>query len=93
MFLADTGGKIAGLLMRKKLKTFKAMLDPNAVGGTPFLGISAPVIKAHGASHALAMKNAIRQAMDFAESGMIQQIRTQVDVMKLPREGKVGADG
>ena len=49
-------------------------MDYKEYGGAPLLGISKPVIKAHGSSDAKAFKNAIRQACIFAESGMIQKI-------------------
>ena len=63
----------------------EAMLDPSEVGGTAFLGISKPVIKAHGSSDAKAIRSAIRQARDFAESGFIQAIEENIDCMKLEK--------
>ena len=51
------------------LGQFKKLLDAGEVGGTALIGISKPVIKAHGSSDARAMKNAIRQAIHFAGSG------------------------
>ena len=86
MFMSGLSGKLAALLMRKKLKAFKALLDPNQIGGTPFLGISAPVIKAHGSSNAEAIKNAIRQAETFARSGMIADIEEHIDLMRIKKE-------
>ena len=44
------------------------MLDYREIGGTQFLGIKKPVIKAHGSSDALAFRNAVKQAMDAASS-------------------------
>jgi len=44
------------------------MMDYREIGGTQFLGIKKPVIKAHGSSDALAFRNAVKQAMDAAES-------------------------
>ena len=52
----------------------KKRLDPNEVGGAPILGIAKPVIKAHGSSNAKAFKNAIGQAISYAQSGAIDQI-------------------
>ncbi|MBQ8900182.1 MAG: polysaccharide deacetylase family protein, partial [Akkermansia sp.] len=40
--------KIAALLVMPGLNAFKAMLDPNKVGGTAFIGVSKPVLKAYG---------------------------------------------
>ena len=46
------------------------------------LGISKPVIKAHGSSNAKAIKNAIRQARDFAQSDLTGEIQRAVEAMK-----------
>ena len=47
------------------------------------LGISRPVIKAHGSSDDRAVFNAIRQAMLFADSGIIDEITNNMDYMRL----------
>lgn len=52
-------------------------------GGTPFLGISKPVIKAHGGSDATAIKNAVLRAKEYAESGFIQEIEANIDYMRV----------
>ena len=71
------------------LRQLKAMMDPNEIGGTALLGISKPVIKAHGSSEAGAIVNAIRQAADFAESGFIQTIEQNIGSMQMePSEVK-----
>ena len=44
--------KLAALVVMPGLNEFRAMMDPNKVGGTAFIGISKPVIKAHGSSNA-----------------------------------------
>ena len=64
MFKKSILSKLAAALVMKDIKAFKKMLDYREIGGTPFLGIRKPVIKAHGSSDALAFRNAIRQAMD-----------------------------
>lgn len=84
MFLSSAGTKAAALLMKKQMAAFKAMLDPSEVGGTPFLGITKPVIKAHGGSDARAIQNAVRQAEVFAKSGFIAEVEANIDAMKLP---------
>ena len=53
------------------------------LGGTALVGISKPVIKAHGSSNAYAIQNAVRQARDFASSGMIESITQNIDLMRL----------
>ena len=74
---------LAGLMIKGEVGSLKAQLDPNAVGGTAMLGISRPVIKAHGSSKAEAFCNAIHQAMVFAESGIIQSITENIEYMRL----------
>lgn len=74
IFYSDTLAKISGLLIKRKINDVKAVFDPNEHGGAPILGISKPVIKAHGSSNAKAVKNAIRQAIAYADSGVIYSI-------------------
>ena len=64
MFKKSILSKLAAALVMKDIKAFKKMLDYREIGGTPFLGIRKPVIKAHGSSDALAFRNAVRQAME-----------------------------
>ena len=64
MFKKSILSKLAAALVMGDIKAFKKMLDYREIGGTPFLGIRKPVIKAHGSSDALAFCNAIRQAMN-----------------------------
>ena len=47
------------------------------------VGISKPVIKAHGSSNGYAIYNAIRQARDTAQSGLIADIEANIDHMRL----------
>ena len=78
--------KLAAAMVMPGLRAFKAQLDPNKVGGTAFIGISKPVIKAHGSSNAEAIDNAIGQARQVAESGIIGQIQENVHLMQLQAE-------
>lgn len=75
---------IAAALIKKDVYALKDKMDPNKVGGTALLGISKPVIKAHGSSEASAFLSAIRQAGIFAESGFITEIEDNIETMRLP---------
>ena len=66
--------KIAYLILKKHLKALKKKADYNEVGGAVVLGVSKPVIKAHGSSKAKSFKNAIGQAITLQQSGTIQEI-------------------
>ena len=74
VFYATPATKLAALTMKKQLGELKKAMDPSEHGGAPILGISKPVIKAHGSSNAKAFKNAIRQAIDFADSEAIYDL-------------------
>ncbi len=60
--------KIGYLFCKKGVDEVMSMLDYRTIGGTQFLGIRKPVIKAHGSSDALAFRNAVRQAMEAAKA-------------------------
>ena len=75
--------KLAALVVLSGLNGFKAQLDPNKVGGTAFIGVSKPVIKAHGSSNAEAIENAVGQAVEFAKSGTIEAIMENVALMQI----------
>lgn len=58
-------------------------MDVNEVGGTALVGISKPVIKAHGSSNAASIFAAVRQAVAFVQSGLIEDITENIEYMKL----------
>ncbi len=66
--------KVSALTMKDKIKDMKHRFDASEHGGAPLLGISRPVIKAHGSSDANAIKNAVRQAISFVEGGINDDI-------------------
>ena len=86
MFKKNLLTKLAALAVMPGLRDFKAQLDPNKVGGTAFIGISKPVIKAHGASNAEAIENAVGQAKQFAQSGLVADIEANIDLMRVEKE-------
>ena len=84
MFTRSLKTKLAALMVKDGIRDFKKLMDSGEVGGTALVGISRPVIKAHGSSDGFAMKNAIRQAVEFTRSGMIEDITENVEHMRLP---------
>ena len=83
VFLSSTKNKLAAAMVKNDIGSIKKKVDPREVGGTPFLGISKPVIKAHGSSDARAITSAIRRAAEYAESGFIADIEENIDVMRV----------
>ena len=52
VFYKSTVNKLAAAVLKSDLKEMKKSMDVNEVGGTALIGISKPVIKAHGSSNA-----------------------------------------
>ena len=86
VFYKTAFNKLAALVLKKDLGAMKKSLDVNEVGGTALVGISKPVIKAHGSSNAASFFAAIRQAVKFVESDIIREITEHIDDMKLKAE-------
>lgn len=82
VFTENFKSKMAYLMVKSGVNNFKKKLDASEYGGAPLLGISRPVIKAHGNSKAAAIKSAIRVAGEFAASDAIECIRQQMDNRK-----------
>ena len=59
---------IGYLFCKKGVDEVMKMMDSEEIGGTQFLGIKKPVIKAHGSSGVRAFRNAVKQAMDAAQN-------------------------
>lgn len=82
MFMSSLGSKIAYLLMKKQVAAFRKKMDYSEVGGAVLMGISKPVIKAHGSSDANAFYNAIRQANNCVEGDVIGEISRSIEKLK-----------
>ena len=83
VFMKSLKTKLAAAMIKSGLREIKHSMDPNEVGGTAMLGISAPVFKAHGSSDARAICNAVRQAMTFVDTGVITEIQNNIEYMRL----------
>ena len=78
--------KIGYLFCKKGVDEVMGMLDYRTIGGTPFLGIRKPVIKAHGSSDALAFRNAVGQAMETAEGDIAGDLEKALQALAASRE-------
>lgn len=72
--LFSGAGKIGALFMMDKISGFKDSFDYKKVGGAVLLGISKPVIKAHGSSDGEAFFHAIRQAKNCVDGKICETI-------------------
>ena len=86
VFMMKTVNKLAAAMIKKDVKGIASKIDPNVVGGTALLGISKPVIKAHGSSGDEAFFAAIRQAAAVAGSGIVEDIAENIEYMRINEE-------
>lgn len=70
--------KLCALVLSKGIKKMKKSFDYTEHGGAPVLGAQKVVIKAHGSSNANAFYNAVRQAVHFYETGVIESINNNL---------------
>ncbi len=92
LFMSSIVSKIAALLVKGNLDNLKKRVDYKEVGGAVLLGISKPLVKAHGSSDAKAFKNAIRQAVRFAKGDVISQIAESLESQKAEQAAAATAD-
>ena len=74
VFYQNIFTKLSALGVKKAITEKKAKLDPKTYGGSPFLGVNGNVIKAHGNSDALAIRNAVLQAMRMISEDVLGKI-------------------
>jgi phosphate acyltransferase len=70
--------QVGALLARKAFTNFGRRLDYAEYGGAPLLGIKGVAIVGHGRSNANAIKNAIRVAKQYHESGINARIEKEL---------------
>lgn len=74
----STISKAGALLMKNSFVGLKKRFDYKEYGGAPFLGIDGIMIKAHGSSDRLAIKNAIRQGKLLFDNKCIDLIKNNI---------------
>ena len=72
--------KIGALLVKPALKETLKSFDGSQYGGAPLLGLNGLVVKTHGNSKALEVKNSILQCVAFKEQGINDKIRESLKI-------------
>lgn len=67
--------KIGALLVKPALKQTLKAFDLEQYGGAPMLGLKGLVVKTHGSSKAIEIKNSILQCITFTEQEINEKIR------------------
>ncbi len=88
MFKKNILTMIGYLFSKSGVKDLVKMLDYREIGGTQFLGVRKPVIKAHGSSDALAFCNAIRQAEAAASCNVAQELEQGLSALTAQEENE-----
>ena len=77
--MADTRGKLAGLMGKPAFRRVKKRMDYTEVGGAPLLGVQGAVVKAHGSSNAHAFASAIGQCQKMIRGRVVETIAQGVE--------------
>ena len=77
-FYKNTLSKISYLGVRSGINDMKTQFDYKEYGGAVMLGVRKPVIKAHGSADARCFKNAIKQAVMFLQTDLINKIEQEL---------------
>lgn len=72
--------KIGALLVKPALKSTLKGLSTENYGGAPLLGLTGLVVKTHGSSKAIEIKNSILQCITFKEQKISEKIREKINL-------------
>lgn len=70
--------KIGALLVKPALKKTLKAFDTKIYGGAPLLGLNGLVVKTHGSSEYIEIKNSILQCIAFKEQNINEKIKEQI---------------
>jgi len=70
--------KIGALLVKPALKNTLKTFDLEQYGGAPMLGLNGLVVKTHGSSKSVEIKNSILQCITFTEQNINQKIKEKI---------------
>ena len=73
--MKDMRSKIGALLVKPALKETLKDFDASEYGGAPLLGLKGLVVKSHGSSDAVEIKNSILQCIQFTEAHISDKIK------------------
>ena len=80
--MSSLRSKIGALLVKPALKQTLKRFDTEEHGGAPMLGLNGLVVKSHGSSNAVEIKNSILQCITFTEQDINGKIRENISVAK-----------
>ena len=81
--MSSLRSKIGALLIKPALKSTLKSFDASQYGGAPLLGLKGLVVKTHGSSKAVEIKNSILQCVTFVEQGMNDKIKAGIQAEEM----------
>ena len=76
--MTNLRSKIGALLVKPALKSTLKTFDTKQYGGAPLLGLNGLVVKTHGSSEAVEIKNSILQCIAFKEEKINEKIKEKI---------------
>lgn len=78
--LTSLRSKIGALLVKPALKETLKEFDTEQYGGAPLLGLNGLVVKTHGSSKAIEVKNSCLQCLSFKEQKINEKIKEKIQL-------------
>ena len=78
-FLSSSKAKLGAMMLKDQLSKIKTEFDYVEYGGAPILGVKGAVLKMHGSSNAVAVKQTILKALPYVEKNVIATIEEFVE--------------
>ncbi len=78
--MSSVRSKTGAVLIKPALKKTLKQFDTSEQGGAPLLGLNGLVVKAHGSSGSLEIKQAIKQCLQFGEEKINEKIKENLTI-------------
>ena len=76
--MTNLRSKLGALLVKPALKETLKAFDLEEYGGAPMLGLNGLVVKTHGSSKAVEIKNSVLQCVTFKEQKINDKIKEKI---------------
>lgn len=78
--MSSLRSKIGALLVKPALKQTLKAFDLEQYGGAPMLGLKGLVVKTHGSSKSVEIKNSILQCVTFQKQQISEKIKEKIQL-------------
>ncbi len=85
--MSSLRSKIGALLVKPALKKTLKSFSTEEYGGAPMLGLNGLVVKSHGSSNAVEIKNSILQCVTFTEQKINEKIKEKILLEEFEERG------